>query len=164
VKLELAPPRSSKLAFMLGRAVSGSCLVLFLVGANLLSGCGSRPSAKTDAGEESAQTGRAPQVLTAFYAAANDADGRRACSYLTADGIRQVVHVSSRPACVRTVSAFAKGNFADADGSLLHVDRVEKGADGFDVEAEVRGRSHGAYSLVESNGALLIDGFKPEKG
>jgi hypothetical protein len=44
------------------------------------------------------------------------------------------------------------------------VDRVEEGADGFDVEAEVRGRSHGAYRLVERNGALLIDGFKPEKG
>ena len=52
-------------------------------------GCGSA----NDSGEASgsARTDAAKQALKNFYAAANDADGGRACGYLTMDGIRQIV-------------------------------------------------------------------------
>jgi hypothetical protein len=41
---------------------------------------------------------------------------------------------------------------------------VEKGEDGFDVDAALRGRSGGAYSIIAQNGRLLIDGFKSDEG
>ncbi|MFL5967818.1 MAG: hypothetical protein ACJ747_14820 [Gaiellaceae bacterium] len=126
-------------------------------------GCGSA----NDSGEASgsARTDAAKQALKNFYAAANDADGGRACGYLTMDGIRQIVRVRSRPDCVRTVGALSPGSFAGAtgDADLVDVEHVEEREGAVDVEAEVHGRSGGTYRLVDRRGMLLIDGFEPEE-
>jgi hypothetical protein len=106
----------------------------------------------------------AAQTVRAFYAAADDAAGEKACRLLTPAGIRTVVRVGTLAACVQTIDAFAPGSFANEDGDLLHVNGVEEHGDGFDVEGEVTGRSGGVYSVVDRNGRLLIDGFEPEEG
>jgi hypothetical protein len=106
----------------------------------------------------------AAETVRAFYAAADDAAGERACALLTPAGIRTVVRVGTRAACIRTIDGFAPGSFTTEDGGLLHVDLVEENGDGFDVEGEVKGRSAGVYAVVERNGRLLIDGFEPEEG
>jgi hypothetical protein len=135
-----------------------------LVAALGLSGCGGSGGLEPGTQSKGGDTSRAERALRGFYAAANDADGRRACLGLTPTGIRQVVRVGSRAACIRTISAFRPGSFADADGKLVRVEHVEDRGDAVQVEAEVKGRSSGVYSLVERNGRLLIDGFDSEEG
>jgi hypothetical protein len=106
----------------------------------------------------------AAQTVRAFYEAADDAAGEQACALLTAGGIQTVVRVQTRTACVRTIDGFAPGSFSNKDGELLEVEGVEEHGDAFDVEAVVKGRSGGVYSVVKRNGRLLIDGFEPEEG
>jgi hypothetical protein len=106
----------------------------------------------------------AAKTVQAFYAAADDAAGEKACALLTPAGIRTVIRVGSRTACIRTIDGFAPGSFTNEDGDLLQVERVEEHGDGFDVEGVVKGRSGGIYSVVERDGRLLIDGFEPEEG
>jgi hypothetical protein len=127
-----------------------------------LPGCDS-DSSEAEKAKESADAPAAGAVR-AFYAAADDAAGEQACSLLTVSGIKTVVRVPTRAACVRTIDGFAQGSFSDDDGDLLEVEGVEEHRDGFDVEATVKGRSGGVYSVVERNGRLLIDGFEPEEG
>jgi hypothetical protein len=106
----------------------------------------------------------AAQTVRAFYEAADEAAGEQACALLTAGGIQTVVRVQTRSACVRTIDGFAHGSFSNEDGELLEVEGVEEHGDGFDVEAVVKGRTAGVYSVVKRNGRLLIDGFEPEEG
>jgi hypothetical protein len=106
----------------------------------------------------------AAQTVRAFYAAADKAAGEQACALLTANGIRTVVRVATRAACVRTIDGFAPGSFTGDDGELLEVEGVEERGDGFDVEAVVKGRSAGVYSVVKRDGRLLIERFEPEEG
>jgi hypothetical protein len=106
----------------------------------------------------------AARVVREFYDAANDAAGKKACALLTAQGVMTVVRVPSRNACVRTIDGLAPGSFESDAGELVEVDRVEQGEDGFDVEAVVKGRSEGVFSVIERNGRLLIDGFTSKEG
>jgi hypothetical protein len=106
----------------------------------------------------------AAQTVRAFYKAADDAAGEQACALLTVSGIQTVVRVQTRTACVRTIDGFAPGSFSNEDGELLEVEGVEEHGDGFDVEAVLKGRSGGVYSVVKRNGRLMIAGFEPEEG
>jgi hypothetical protein len=135
---------------------AAACL-LFAVA--FLAGCGSESSEAEKEGENAHAP--AAQTLRAFYAAADRSAGPAACSLLTPRGIRQIVHVSSRAACVRTIDALASGSFAN----VLHVEGVdEHGDDAFSVDAQLKGRSAGTYTVVKRRGQLLIDGFEPEEG
>lgn len=139
---------------------AAGCLVLAVA---FLAGCESKGS---DA-EQEREHANAPaaQAIRAFYAAANRSAGEEACTLLTTRGIQQVVHVSSRTACVSTISGLDKGSFSSEEGELLHIERVdERGDDAFDVEAQLRGRSGGTYAVVRRNGSLLIDGFESDEG
>lgn len=107
----------------------------------------------------------AAQAIRAFYGAANRSAGAEACALLTARGIQQVVHVSSRDACVHTINGLDPGSFSSKSGELLHIEGVdEQGADAFDVDAQLEGRSGGTYTVVDRSGRLLIDGFEPDEG
>jgi hypothetical protein len=128
-----------------------------------LVGCGE--SSGSEAERESEGANRpAAQTVRAFYAAADKPDGQRACSLLTDSGIRAVVRVNSRAACMRTIDRFAPGSFSDESGLLLRIEGVEEHGDQFDVDAAVKGRSGGAYSVVRRHGRLMIDGFASEEG
>jgi hypothetical protein len=137
---------------------------LFLVVAVLsLAGC------KDSGGSEAEREGEnadkpAAKTVSAFYAAADEPDGEKACSLLTADGIRAVVRVGSHAACVRTIDGFDPGSFSDENGELLKIEGVEEHGDTTDVNALLKGRSGGVYTVVKRNGHLLIDGFEPEEG
>jgi len=103
----------------------------------------------------------AAQTLHAFYEAADRSDGKTACALLTPRGITQIVHVSSRRACVSTIAGLAPGSFS----KVLEVEGVdEHGDDAFSVDAKLKGRSEGTYTVVKRDGRLLIDGFEPEEG
>ena len=136
--------------------------VCAVTGTLLVAGCNSGESEaeKEREGSESP----AAKVVHEFYDAANEADGEKACSLLTPNGVRSVVRVPTRPACVRTVNALARGSFESDEGELVDVEGVEERDDGFDVEAVVKGRSEGVFSVVERNGRLVIDGFESEEG
>jgi hypothetical protein len=116
--------------------------------------------------EKEGESVKAPaaQTVRAFYKAADDAAGEQACALLTVSGIQTVVRVQTRTACVRTIDGFAPGSFSNEDGELLEVEGVEEHGDGFDVEAVLKGRSGGVYSVVKRNDRLMIDGFEPEEG
>jgi len=125
----------------------------------LLAGCESDGSEAEREGEN--VDAPAAQTVRAFYDAADRSDGARACALLTLRGTEQVVHVSSRAACVRTIDGLARGSFS----KVLHVDGVDDLGDGaFSVDAELRGRSGGAYRVIEREGRLLIDGFESDEG
>jgi hypothetical protein len=136
------------------------CAVIAVVG---LPACDSGGS---EAPQREGKNADAPaaQTVRAFYAAANDAAGQKACAFLTPTGIRTVVRVATSEACVRTIDGFAPGSFEDEKGVLLVVEGVDEHGDGFDVDARVTGRSGGTYSVVKRGDRLVIDGFKPEKG
>lgn len=106
----------------------------------------------------------AAETVQAFYDAADDAAGEKACALLTANGIRTLVRVQTRPACVRTIDGFEPGSFSGKDGELLEVEGIEEHGDGFDVQAVLKSRTGGVYSVVKRDGRLLIDGFEPEEG
>lgn len=128
-----------------------------------LSAC--KESARSEADREGkAADSPAARAVRDFYDAADKPAGAEACSLLTESGIRAIVHVSTRAACVRTIDGFAPGSFSDDSGSLLRIEGVDESQDGFDVDGLLKGRSGGAYSVVERNGRFLIDGFTPEKG
>lgn len=91
-------------------------LLAALLAASMLGGCGSSSSEKATE-SKSKEAPAAERTLKSFYDAANDADCERACAYLTAQGIRQIVRVGSRAACVRTIDGFSKGSFAQGRGS-----------------------------------------------
>jgi hypothetical protein len=135
------------------------CAVVAVVG---LPAC---DSGSSEAEKERASADAPPaKTVRAFYAAADDAAGPKACALLTENGIRTVVRVKTRAACVRTIGGFAPGSFSSKDGELLQIEGVDEHGDGFDVQAVLKGRAGGVYSVVKRNGRLLIDGFKPEKG
>ena len=142
---------------MLLRASSG-----FVIAALCLAGCDSGGSESEQ--EREGSDSPAAQLVRQFYDAANDADGSKACGLLTDAGIRTVVRVKTRPDCLRTVDNFQRGSFEPADGELVEIEEVEENEDGFDVDAVVKGRTEGKYSVVRRNGRLLIDGFKSEEG
>jgi hypothetical protein len=128
-----------------------------------LAGC------KESGGSEAEREGEnadkpAAKTVSAFYDAADEPDGEKACSLLTADGIRAIVRVQSHAACVRTIDGFDPGSFSDDKGDLLKIEEVEEHGDTTDVNALLKGRSGGVYTVVKENGRLLIDGFKPEEG
>ncbi|MGB8003727.1 MAG: hypothetical protein WCF27_05630 [Gaiellaceae bacterium] len=138
---------------------------LFAVVALLgLAGC------KESGGSEAEREGEnadkpAAQTVSAFYEAADEPDGEKACSLLTADGIRAIVRVGSHAACVRTIDGFDSGSFSDENGELLKIEGVEEHGATTDVNALLKGRSGGVYTVVKTKkGRLLIDGFKPEEG
>ena len=136
------------------------CAVVAVLG---LPACDSGGSEAEQEGENA--DAPAAQTVRAFYDAADDAAGQKACALLTENGIRTVVRVKTRPACVRTIGGFERGSFTGKDGEILEVEGVEEhGEDAFDVEGVVKGRSAGVYSVVKRNGRLLIDGFEPEEG
>jgi hypothetical protein len=138
-----------------------SPVVVFLV----LAAAGCRDSGTSNAAPEGEHaSNQATEVVRHFYVAADKSAGQEACALLTSRGIGAIVRVQSRAACVHTIDAFAPGSFSDETGSLLHIEGVEEGEDGFDVDATVKGRSAGAYSVVRRDGRLLIDGFKSEEG
>ena len=128
----------------------------------MLGGCGSSSSEKATE-SNSKEAPAAERTLKSFYDAANDADCERACAYLTAQGIRQIVRVGSRAACVRTIDGFSKGSFAHGDGELVDVEHVEDRGDTVEVEAEVKSRSGGTYRMVKRDGELLVDSFESEE-
>lgn len=134
-----------------------------LLGLVFAAGCSSGESSKSE-GEGEHATSPAAQLVRSFYAAANDADGATACGLLTDDGIRTVVQVATRTDCVRTVNGFQGGSFDTGKDELVEIEGVDEGNDGFDVDAVVKGRSEGTYSVVRRNDRLLIDGFKAKEG
>ena len=127
-----------------------------------LAGCGSS-SAEKAKDSDSKRASAAEQALNAFYAAANDANGKRACGYLTDQGVRRIVRVGWSAACVRMISGFDKGSFAHGEGELVDVEHVEASAGAVEVEAEVKGRSGGTYRLVERGRKLRIDSFESKE-
>jgi hypothetical protein len=137
---------------------------LFAVVALLaLAGC------KESGGSEAKREGEnadkpAAKTVSAFYEAADKPDGAKACSLLTANGIRAIVRVGSRAACVRTIEGLDPGSFSADKGELLKIEGVEAHGSTTDVNALLKGRSGGVYTVLKRNGHLLIDGFKPEKG
>jgi hypothetical protein len=120
-------------------------------------GCGKEGEARTEANP-------AVKALRAFYEAADAADGRRACGFLTDSGIRQIVRVHTRQECVMAVDRFAPGLFHSDDEEFVEVERVEDREDGAEVEAEIKGRSGGTFMFVRRGGRTLISGFKSEEG
>jgi hypothetical protein len=135
------------------------CAIIAVLG---LPACDSGSEAES---ERESSDAPAAQTVRAFYAAADKAAGEEACALLTASGIRTVVRVATRADCVRTIDGFVPGSFTGDDGELLEVEGVEeRGGDGFDVEAVVKGRSAGVYSVVERRGRLVIERFEPEEG
>ena len=133
-----------------------------LAAALCLAGCGSDKSESEQEREHADSP--AAQLVRDFYEAANDANGTQACGLLTEAGIRTVVRVKTRDECIRTVDAFQTGSFENEDGELVEIEGVEQGEDGFDVDAVVKGRTEGTYSVVRRGGRLLIDGFKSDEG
>jgi len=138
-----------------------SCGILLAV--LCLAGCDSGGSS------ESAQEGEhasspAAAVVRQFYDAANESDGTKACGLLTDSSIPTVVRVQTRAECVRTINGFEPGSFETDKGELVDIEGVDESDDGFDVDAVVKGRTAGTYSVVRRNGRLLIAGFSPEEG
>ena len=128
-----------------------------------LAGCKESGGAEAEREGENADN-PAAKTVSAFYEAADESDGEKACSLLTAAGIRAIVRVGSRAACVRTVDGFDPGSFSDEDGELLEIEDVENHGDTSEVDAVLHGRSGGVYTVVKRDGRLLIDGFEPEEG
>jgi hypothetical protein len=135
------------------------CAVVAVVG---LPACDSGSSEAEK--ERASADAPAAKTVRAFYAAADDAAGEKACALLTPNGIQAVVRVKTRAACIRTIDGFEPGSFTGKDGELLKVEGVEEHGDGFDVNAFLKGRSAGIYSVVKRDGRLLIDGYKAEEG
>ena len=142
---------------MRGALVSVSILAAVCVG-----GCDSGESES----EHESESANAPaaQTVRDFYDAANRSSGEDACALLTRRGVRSVVHVASRPACIRTIDAFDPGSFESEEGDLVEIEGVDERGEGFDVDAVVKNRTAGTYSVVRRGGRLLIDAFKPEEG
>jgi hypothetical protein len=139
--------------------MSWRALTCLFVACVFAAGCESEGSGQ----EHESENANAPaaQVVRAFYDAANDSAGEKACALLTIRGIRQIVHVSSHGACVSAIGELAQGSFAN----VLEVEGVdEDGEDAFSVDARLKGRSEGRYTVVKRAGRLLIDGFEPEEG
>ena len=104
------------------------------------------------------------KTVSAFYEAANEPDGEKACSLLTADGIRAVVRVGSHAACVRTIDGFDPGSFSDDKGELLKIEDVEEHGDTTDVNALLKGRSGGVYTVVTAKRAPADRRFQAGRG
>ena len=132
------------------------------IAALFLAGCGSEKSESEQEREHADSP--AAQVVRHFYEAANDADGREACGLLTDAGIRTVVRVKSRAECVGAVDAFERGSFESDEGDLVEIEGVDENEDGFDVDAVVKGRTEGTYTVTRRGGRLLIDGFRSKEG
>jgi hypothetical protein len=104
-------------------------------------------------------------TLKTFYAAADASDGEQACSLLTDSGIRQIVRVQARRACIETINGFAKGSFHSNEGDFVKVEHVEDEDDrAVKVEAEIKGRAGGTFTFARRGGRLLISGFKSDEG
>jgi len=138
-----------------------SCGILLAV--LCLAGCDSNGSSES---EQAREHGNSPAaaVVRQFYDAANDADGTKACDLLTESGIRTVVRVKTREDCIHTVGGFARGSFESNKGELVEIEGVDESADGFDVDAVVKGRTEGTYAVIRRHGRLLIDGFQAKEG
>src|SRR4051794_383611 len=106
----------------------------------------------------------AARVVREFYDAANDSAGPKACALLTADGIRTVVHVATRNDCVRTINGLTPGSFESKEGELVEVEGAAEAEGGFHVDAVVKGRSEGVFTVIRRQGRLAIDGFESEEG
>src|SRR3954451_11275530 len=138
-----------------------SCGILLAV--LCLAGCDSGGSSGSEQESEHASS-PAAAVVRQFYDAANESDGTKACGLLTDAAIPRVVRVKTRAECVSTISGFAQGSFERKKGELVDIEGVDESGDGFDVDAVVKGRTAGTYSIVRREGRLLIDGFSPEEG
>jgi hypothetical protein len=139
--------------------MAGRSLALFALAAAFLAGCESEGSEAEREGESA--NAPAAQTVRAFYDAAHRSAGPEACALLTESGIKSIVHVDSAAACVRTIDALDPGSFAD----VLHVEGVdERGEVGFSVDAQLKGRSGGTYTVLKRNGHLLIDRFESDEG
>ena len=141
-------------------SLRASCGVV--IAALCLAGCGSETSESEQEREHADSP--AAQLVRHFYEAANDADGTEACGLLTDAGIRAVVRVKTRADCVRTVDGFEQGSFETDNGELVEIEGVEQGEDGFDVDAVVKGRTEGRYTVVRRSDRLVIDGFTSKEG
>jgi hypothetical protein len=133
-----------------------------LIAVSLFAGCESKAAEVEKEGEHA--NAPAAKTVRSFYAAANRSAGEEACALLTEQGMRQIVHASSRTACVRTIHGLSPGGFSSKKGDLLHIEGVdEHGENAFDVDARLTGRSGGTYGVVERNGKLLIDAFESDE-
>jgi len=132
------------------------------VGVLALAGCDSGDSESERESEGSDSP--AARLVREFYDAANDSAGAKACALLTDKGIRTVVHVTTRSGCVRTISSLTPGSFESKDGELVEVEGAEEAEGGFHVDAVVKGRSEGVFTVIHRNGRLAIDGFESEEG
>lgn len=138
-----------------------SCGILLAV--LCLAGCDSGGSTESEQESERASS-PAAALVRQFYDAANEADGAKACGLLTDAGVRTVARVNGRAECITTVSGFAPGSFERDNGDLVEIEGVDESGDGFDVDAVVKGRAEGTYSVVRRSGRLLIDGFRSDEG
>lgn len=136
---------------MLWKAAFGVIAILSVAG------CGSPGSKSEQDRERSASP--AAQVVRRFYEAANAAHGSEACNLLTDTGIRTIIRVKTRAECVRTVDGFQPGSFAS-----IEIEVVAPQEEGFDVDAVVKGRSEGRYTVISRGGRLLIDRFTSKEG
>lgn len=139
--------------------MSWRAAVLLITAIAFLAGCESEGSEAEKEGESA--NAPAAQTVRAFYDAADRSAGAEACSLLTTRGIRQIVHATSRDRCVTTIAALAPGSFSH----VLKVEGVdERGNDAFAVDAQLKGRSGGTYTVIKRSGRLLIDGFESDEG
>jgi len=138
-----------------------SCGILLAV--LCLAGCDSGGSSEPKQESEHASS-PAAALVRQFYDAANESDGTKACGLLTDAGIPTVVRVKTRAECVTTINGFTQGSLGRDKGELVDIEGVDESDDGFDVDAVVKGRTAGTYSVVRRHGRLLIDGFSPEEG
>jgi len=134
-----------------------------LLAALCLAGCDSGGSSESEQEGEHANS-PAAAVVREFYDAADESNGAKACSLLTDAALPTVVRVKSRPECVRTINGLTEGSFERDEGELVEIEGVDESGDGFDVDAVVKGRTAGTYSVVRRNGRLLIAGFSSEEG
>jgi hypothetical protein len=138
-----------------------SCGILLAV--LCLAGCDSGGSSESEREREHANS-PAAALVRQFYGAANESDGAKACGLLTDAGIRTVVRVKTRAECIETINGFAQGSFERDKGDLVDIEGVDESDGGFDVDAVVKGRTEGTYSVIQGNGHLLIDGFGSKEG
>lgn len=125
----------------------------------LMTGCESEGSEVERDGESA--DAPAAQIVRDFYDAANRSAGTEACALLTTQGRMQIVHVASQGACVTAINTLAPGSFSN----VLHVEGVdERGGEGFSVDAQLKSRSGGTYTVIKRDGRLLIDGFESDEG
>ena len=151
-----------------------SCGILLAV--LCLAGCDSGGSSEPKQESEHASS-PAAALVRQFYDAANESDGTKACGLLTdagvdrtrfgvylgsGEGVQDFEHLAAMVAQANLPGTRTYDRSALAGSAYREY--VAESDDGFDVDAVVKGRTAGTYSVVRRHGRLLIDGFSPEEG